>query len=224
MHNIISSSKAAVAVPNFKRIGTLTAAFLLALALIVAPAQQAFSHDYLMGSNPQDGATLDTHPSEVVLSFNNDIQTLGAQLVILGEKDTVLSSGQPMVEGKNVSYDVPANLGNGAFTINWRVVSSDSHPIEGSIAYSVTGEPEPEVTAPQAEKSQTPEGTDTAEDSSGADTGSDSGSDSGSDGDATVDPSKEEPPSLPWTGIIIGGAIGLTVGIVLMVLSKRKEN
>lgn len=216
MHNIISSTKAAVAVPNFKRIGTLTAAFLLALALIVAPAQQAFSHDYLMGSNPQDGATLDIHPSEVVLSFNNDIQSLGAQLVILDEKDTVLSSGEPIVEGKNVSYDIPANLGNGAFTINWRVVSSDSHPIEGSIAYSVTDEPEPEVTAPQAEETETPADTDPAESSSETD--------AGSDGDPTIDPSKEEPPSLPWTGIIIGGAIGLTVGIVLMVLSKRKEN
>lgn len=202
MHNINSSSKVAVAVPNFKRIGILTAAFLLALALIVAPAQQAFSHDYLMGSNPEDGAALDTHPSEVVLSFNNDIQTLGAQLVILDEKDTVLSSGQPTVEGKNLSYDVPADLGNGAFSINWRVVSSDSHPIEGSVAYSVTGESEPEVTAPQPEETAPPESADSA-DPSAEDTS-----------DATTDPSREEPPGLPWTGIIIGGAIGLSVGKV----------
>lgn len=211
MHNIIPVSRAAVSVPNFKRIGTLTAAFLLALALIVAPAQQAFSHDYLMGSNPEEGATLDTHPGQVVLSFNNSIQTLGAQLVILDEQGTVLSSGEPTVDGKNVTYDVPADLGNGAFTINWRVVSSDSHPIEGSITYSVTGEPEPEVTAPQSEETPDPE------------TASDAETSSEPTGEATTDPSNEEPPGLPWTGIIIGGAIGLTVGIVLMVLGKRKN-
>ncbi len=215
--NTKSSSKAAVTVPKSNRFGTLTAAFLLALALIVVPAQQAFSHDYLMGSNPQDGATLDTHPAQVVLSFNNGIQTLGAQLVILNEGETVLSSGEPTVEGKNVSYDIPSDLGNGTFTINWRVVSSDSHPIEGAIAYSVTGEPEPEVAAPQSQETNTPEATETA---GGNEPSSESSVDAPEETDLEIG---DRTPGLPWPGIIIGGAIGLIVGIVLLILGKRKN-
>lgn len=226
MHNEFSSravpastkptARAAAAVPA-KKFGTLTAAFFLALALVVVPAQQAFAHDYLMASNPEDGATLEVQPSQVVLSFNNNIQKLGAQMIILDENETPVASGTPVVEGKNVSYDVPADLGNGAFTINWRVVSSDSHPIDGSISYTVEGDDE--VSAPSAKTTPTPEetvpGEATSDPSATAD-GEATGSDSG-------EQTQDEKAPLPWTGIIIGGALGLTAGIVLMILGKRKK-
>ncbi|XBH21316.1 copper resistance CopC family protein [Jonesiaceae bacterium BS-20] len=210
------TTQAVAAVP-VKKFGTLLAAFFLALALVVVSAQQAFAHDYLMASNPEDGATLEAQPSQVVLSFNNDIQKLGAQIVILDENETPIASGAPVVEGKNASYKVPEALGNGSFTVNWRVVSSDSHPIDGSISYTVEGEDE--VSAPPAETPPSPEETaaegETSEPSATAD-GEATGNDSG-------EQAQEEKAPLPWTGIIIGGVLGLTAGIVLMILGKRKK-
>lgn len=199
-----------------KRFGTIFAAFLLALALVAVPAQQAFAHDYLMASNPEDGAALDAQPSQVVLSFNNDIQKLGAQMIILDQSKSPVASGTPVVEGKNVSFDVPADLGNGVFTVNWRVVSSDSHPIDGTLSYTVGdvdqgSAPAPDETAtttdtPDAEQTSKPSAETTAGESSNAN-----------------QPNEDTAP-LPWTGIVIGGVLGLGAGVVLMLLGKRKKN
>lgn len=42
----------------------------------------------------------------------------------------------------------------------------------------------------------------------------------------TTTPAAEDDSSegLPWTGIVVGGGLGLLAGIALMVLSKRREN
>lgn len=42
----------------------------------------------------------------------------------------------------------------------------------------------------------------------------------------TTTPAAEDDSSegLPWTGIVVGGGLGLLAGIGLMVLSKRREN
>lgn len=42
----------------------------------------------------------------------------------------------------------------------------------------------------------------------------------------TTTPAAEEDSSegLPWTGIVVGGGLGLLAGIALMILSKRREN
>lgn len=210
------SAQAAVAVPK-KKFGILVAAFFLSLALVVVPAQQAFAHDYLMASNPEDGATLDAHPSQVVLSFNNDIQKLGAQMIILDENETPVATGTPEVEGKNVSYEVPAELGNGAFTVNWRVVSSDSHPIDGTLSYTVEGAPE--ISAPSAEETPAPE--ETTENGQTSDPSA--AVDGESTGDDSVEQAGKEKAPIPWTGIIIGGVLGLGAGIVLMLLGKRRK-
>lgn len=37
------------------------------------------------------------------------------------------------------------------------------------------------------------------------------------------DDAEDASPGLPWTGIAVGGVLGLAAGIVLMVLSKRRE-
>jgi hypothetical protein len=37
------------------------------------------------------------------------------------------------------------------------------------------------------------------------------------------DDAEDASPGLPWTGIVVGGVLGLAAGIVLMVLSKRRE-
>lgn len=208
------SPQAVDRIPKRNTWGTAAAAFVLALALMIVPAQQAFAHDYLMGSNPEDGATIDVHPTQIVLSFNNNIQKLGAQMIILDEKETVLATGEPVVEGKNVSFDVPANLGNGAFAVNWRVVSSDSHPIDGTLSYTVTNAPGTDVSAPSPE--DTPEADLPADQPENQNTtpGTTTGTDSA--------PAPDKP-GLPWTGIFIGGGLGLAAGIVLLLLGKRKN-
>lgn len=199
---------------NSKRLLAVLGTLLLSLTLVAFPAQRAFSHDYLMNSSPEDGATLDAQPKQIVLGFSGEIQDLGAQVVIQDINTDIVAQGAPTIDGKNVSFDVPLELGNGVFTVNWRVVSSDAHPIEGTLSYTVAGAeqevaPTPAESESPAPESPSPEATQAPEESPAPTT--------------EPSPGTEAPTEIPWTGIIIAGAAGLGIGILLMVLPKRKK-
>lgn len=122
---------------------TRTAALLapLAAALLLAPAP-AFAHDVLIGSNPEDGATLDTVPEEVVLTFNNAPMEggSGSAIVVTGPDGAENQEGDLDFDGTDVTVGLAPLDEAGEYSIAYRVVSSDGHPIQDTLAFSVTEE------------------------------------------------------------------------------------
>ncbi|MGI3783902.1 MAG: copper resistance CopC family protein [Janthinobacterium lividum] len=102
------------------------------LALVAVPA---YAHDELKSSNPADGATLATPPSQVVLTFEEPPVSLGAQVVVTGP-DGSISSGTPRLDGDDVVQDVQPQAPAGRYTIEWRVTSDDGHPVSGTLAFT----------------------------------------------------------------------------------------
>ncbi|MFY7064234.1 copper resistance CopC family protein [Nocardiopsis changdeensis] len=120
----------------------LVPAAVLAAALVAAPAP-ALAHDVLTGSNPEDGATLDTAPEEVVLSFNNAPMEggSGSAVVVTGpDGETTYEDGDLVFDGLDVSVGLSPLDEAGEYTIGYRVVSSDGHPIQGSLTFTATEE------------------------------------------------------------------------------------
>ncbi|MFL1376118.1 MULTISPECIES: copper resistance CopC family protein [unclassified Nocardiopsis] len=120
----------------------LVPAAVLAAALVAVPAP-ALAHDVLTGSSPEDGATLDTVPEEVVLSFNNAPMEggSGSAVVVTGpDGETTYQDGELTYDGLDVSVDLLPLDEAGEYTIGFRVVSSDGHPIQDSLTFTVTGE------------------------------------------------------------------------------------
>ncbi|WP_306370631.1 copper resistance CopC family protein [Nocardiopsis sp. CC223A] len=120
----------------------LIPAAVLAAALVAAPAP-ALAHDVLTGSDPEDGATLDTVPEEVVLSFNNAPMEggSGSAVVVTGpDGETTYEDGDLAFDGLDVSVGLLPLDEAGEYTIGFRVVSSDGHPIQDSLTFSVTEE------------------------------------------------------------------------------------
>lgn len=120
-----------------------TAALLapFAAALLLAPAP-AFAHDVLIDSNPEDGAALDTVPEEVVLTFNNSpiAGGSGSAIVVTGPDGAENQEGELEFDGTDVSVGL-APLGEaGEYGIAYRVVSSDGHPIQDTLTFSVSEE------------------------------------------------------------------------------------
>ncbi|WP_017583030.1 copper resistance CopC family protein [Nocardiopsis valliformis] len=112
-----------------------------AAALLLAPAP-AFAHDVLIDSNPEDGAALDTVPEEVVLTFNNSPLAggSGSAIVVTGPDGAENQEGELEFDGTDVSVDL-APLGEaGEYSIAYRVVSSDGHPIQDTLTFSVSEE------------------------------------------------------------------------------------
>jgi len=107
----------------------------LAPALGLAVAQPAAAHDRLVSSDPADGAKVDEPPTTLTLVFSAAMLDSGAQVAVTTPDGT--TKAQVAVDGEDVVATLPADLPGGEWDVAWRVVSSDGHPIEGDLAFTV---------------------------------------------------------------------------------------
>lgn len=132
------TTAATVAAPaNRLRAALVTAAaitFAAALALTGGTAAQA--HDELIGSSPEPGQVFETSPAEISLEFSNDIIEVGTAVVVVDHHGDEIEVGDPVITGPTVTATLPADL-SGEYQARWRAVSSDGHPIEGTIDFGV---------------------------------------------------------------------------------------
>ncbi|MBR7504088.1 copper resistance protein CopC, partial [Mycobacterium tuberculosis] len=84
--------------------------------------------DQLISTNPENGAQLDKQPEWLEMKFSGEIQAVGSEVKVKVD-GTDVSAGELTAEGTTLSVALPDNLKPGAYTVVWRVVSSDGHPI-----------------------------------------------------------------------------------------------
>ncbi|MEV8637508.1 copper resistance CopC family protein [Streptosporangium sp. NPDC051023] len=121
------------------------------LLLLTAPA--ALAHDRLKSSSPAQGAVVSSI-ERIELEFSAHVQF---PTVVLRKADgTQAAIGKPVAEGPTVTAEVAGPLPAGGYVIAWRVVSSDGHPIEGEIPFTVSGSAASAPTAPTAQVSSPP--------------------------------------------------------------------
>jgi hypothetical protein len=105
------------------------------LLLGLAPAASA--HDYLVSSTPGEGEQVDVPPTEVALSFNTSVGQQFAQVAVVDADGTTYQVGEPLVDGPTVTQQVTALAPGRDYSISYRVVSSDGHPIGGTVGFTV---------------------------------------------------------------------------------------
>ena len=100
------------------------------------------AHDVLTGSSPEDGDTLDTVPEEIVLSFNNPpMESAEASaIVVTGPDGEEYQDGALVFDGTDVSVPLLPIVESGDYTLAFQVVSSDGHPIQDSLEFTVSEE------------------------------------------------------------------------------------
>lgn len=139
-----------------RRFATAVAAAMLAGLAIGGPgASPAAAHDVLVGSSPEDGATVTEAPDAVTLTFNNAIQDRFAQVAVLDADETPVQEGEAQVSGPTVTQPI-GELPDGDYTISYRIVSSDGHPVSGELTFTVSaggsaGEAAPPTDTPASE-------------------------------------------------------------------------
>lgn len=130
-----SNRRVVLTVPAVNRFRAASAV-LLAVVAVLALAGPARAHDQLTDSSPADGQTLHEPPEELVLNFSGELSDLGTQLVAAGPGGPV-ADGEPMVEGTRLTQRLRTGATAGDYTVTWRVVSSDGHPIAGEFSFTV---------------------------------------------------------------------------------------
>ncbi|MFG2476511.1 copper resistance CopC/CopD family protein [Streptomyces fagopyri] len=100
----------------------------------------ASAHAALTGADPQDGSVLKTAPRQVTLTFTESIGLLDDSFRVLDPGNRRVHTGEPgHADGRSDTARVtlPKGLGTGTFTVAWRVVSADSHPVSGAFTFSI---------------------------------------------------------------------------------------
>ncbi|OIH93633.1 copper resistance CopC family protein [Curtobacterium sp. MCBA15_001] len=180
-------------------------AVVVALTSLVV-ADRADAHSGLVSSTPADGQTVTEQLDRVALTFSEaPLAGLdsGLRIEVRDAGGTDVSTGDVAVDGATMSKAVDPQ--DGDYTLLWRYVSPDGHPITGELAFAVD--------LPAAATTPTPSTSATAEPG-----------DEATEMDVTLDATpvpmaEETPSSLPV--LIAGGAGILLVAAVLVLASRR---
>lgn len=186
-------------------------AVLVAAAFVLFPTAGAQAHDELLSQTPEAGAVVEAMPEELTLNFSNVPVALGSVVQIQDSSGTNWADGEVQIVDTEVSQPIKADAPAGEYSVVWRVVSSDAHPIEGNFTFTVES------------------GADDASASAGASAGA------GTDAEAgTPEPieTQENPADEP-AGITVAGqtvpwsvlgmvAVLVVLGIVIGVTAKRR--
>lgn len=177
-----------------RRRSTAVLALVAALGLALAPP--AAAHDSLVASDPTVDAVLGSAPSDVSLTFSGELLDVGATVMVVDSAGTD-HAGAPVVDGPRLTTPLGA-LPDGSYTVRWRVVSSDGHPISGLIPFVVGS---PSMTPPAA-ATPAPDASGTPDASPGA-------------------PGAPEASALPAAvrPLVVGG-LGALAGVTLLVLVR----
>jgi methionine-rich copper-binding protein CopC len=141
------------------RPAALLATAALALVLLVLPGIPASAHARLLSSAPELGEVVDSAPDQIVLTFNEPIESDFGQLQVSGPDGERLDAAPPSADGDVVTAPVSPPTTAGAHTVAYRVISADGHPVEGTFTYEVaeaalaaaTPTPTPSPTATETE-------------------------------------------------------------------------
>jgi methionine-rich copper-binding protein CopC len=183
----------------------LTVALAAGAFLTLASAQPALAHDELLGSTPEPGEVLETAPEAVELTFSDNAIEVGTVIEVVDHHGEVVETGDTVVLGPEVSATLPAGL-SGEYQVRWRVVSSDGHPIEGTIDFGVG------AGATGVWQSEAPH-----------DSGEESGDDAGDEAATTTAADADAPNGWAIAAFVVGGlvVVGLVVVLILRTMRRR---
>lgn len=184
-------------------------ALLVTSVLWAGSAQPAAAHDELVSTDPSAGATVDAAPESITLTFSGNVMDIGREIRVTDSGGESLVQRESTVDRQRVIQPLgdAGSTEDETYTVVWRVVSEDGHPIEGRFDYSVgqgaQSQPSGEATPEQNTATSEPqnEGTEQSESASDA-------QDSGMPG---------------WLIPVIGGVAALAALIAILVVVTRPK-
>jgi methionine-rich copper-binding protein CopC len=108
----------------------------LLVSLLVGPS--ATAHDDVIDQIPAPGSQVEAGLVEIKLDFSNELLDLGsgAEILVTGPDGSPATATCAALNGTLASAQTDLDQA-GTYTVTWRVVSSDGHPIEGSYNFEL---------------------------------------------------------------------------------------
>lgn len=141
-----------------------TVLFLLFFLFLSSPV--VFGHTALESVDPTEGNVVTKELQKVVLNFNTSLEQASSFTLEDEEGQEVLINVEINEQSMTGTLEeVPAN---GTYTVNWKIIGADGHPIEGTYAFTlevsedsvssgITEEAAPSTEAESADEGETEE-------------------------------------------------------------------
>ncbi|MEZ5382211.1 MAG: copper resistance protein CopC [Microthrixaceae bacterium] len=117
------------------------AALSLACAVAFGWIVPAGAHADLIATTPTHGSVVDDPPSQLVMTFTQEVTVAEGAIRVLDPKGAELDDVSYPEEGEEVRVTLgrpPAE--KGTYTVDWKAVSSDGHPIRGAWVFHLQQE------------------------------------------------------------------------------------
>ena len=114
-------------------------AMLVAGATVIAAASSARAHAFLDHASPAVGSSVPASPPVVALWFSQDLEPAFSSVTVTNDagQKVDLGNGQiPQGSPAELQIGLPP-LPPGTYTVNWHVVSVDTHPTEGTFTFEI---------------------------------------------------------------------------------------
>lgn len=177
-------------------------AFLLVLFPFTANA-----HSGLSTSAPSEGEALTEAPTEVLFQFDSPIQQ--GDMSISEANGNAVEFSDISAADKELRGEFSEGLPNGTYTVEWNVISEDSHEVTGTLTFNVAAEAvEEEAVEEETVEEETAEEENTSE-AVEAET---------DEAAAAVDQAEAD---TPWVTILII-ALLLIAAVTFFIVARRK--
>lgn len=199
--------------PFRPRLAAAWSSVALALGLVLLSATPAAAHDVLTSTAPAADTTVSGDVDEVALTFTEPpLSGLDAGIVISVQDPSGEEVGAGDVTIDGATLRTAADLSTpGAYTVTWRSVSVDGHPVSGSYRFTSTGATVPSAAAASATATPTPGATPTEAVATTSATRA-----------AAAGHSHALPGAAPW---VLGGlAVVVAAGLVVVLLRLRRRS
>jgi methionine-rich copper-binding protein CopC len=114
--------------------------FLFSICLVILGTQTAHAHAQLNSSVPAKNQTVKVLPNLVWLEFDGDLLSFGGyeinRISVTDSKKLRVDIGGSIVGGARISTKLKPGLPPGKYSVTYRIVSEDGHPVEGSFFFT----------------------------------------------------------------------------------------
>jgi copper transport protein len=120
--------------------GGLVTAALVTVLSVLATASPASAHAVLEHTSPASGAVLANPPHRVSLTFGEPVTVEGQAVKVYDRQLHQVNSGpvqHPGGRADTVAVHLRPHLAKGTYSVTWRAISADSHPVSGGFRFSV---------------------------------------------------------------------------------------
>ena len=120
-----------------RRRGLLVVMLGLAVSAVLGWATPAGAHANLISTTPSQGSTVDQAPPVVVMTFSEGISVKDDGVRLLDPSGAQVPGTSTTAEGFEARMRVPELTRQGTYTVDWKAVSADGHPIRGAWVFNV---------------------------------------------------------------------------------------